>query len=99
MTYHLLSDCEIEAMLFSMATLQDSEKKKAISHFLLELRTIKPLIKGADLKALGVPPGPLYSRIFSEILNEKLLKKLPSKNDESDFVRKNLPRFLQDINK
>ena len=57
MIYHLLAECEIEALLFSMAALQDNEKKKAISHFLLELRTVKQLIKGADLKALGVPPG------------------------------------------
>ncbi len=96
MTYHLLAECEIEALLFSMASLQDNEKKKAISHFLLELRTVKPLIKGADLKALGVPPGPLYSKIFAEVLNEKLLKKLPTKNDEVDFVKKILPRLQQE---
>ncbi len=95
MIYHLLAECEIEALLFSMAVLQDNEKKKAISHFLLELRTVKPLIKGADLKALGVSPGPLYSKIFTEVLNEKLLKRLPSKNDEIDFVKKILPRLLQ----
>ena len=82
-----------------MAFLQDNEKKKAISHFLLELRTVKPLIKGADLKALGVPPGPLYSKIFAEVLNEKLLKKLPAKNDEIDFVKKILPRLLQENQK
>ncbi len=90
MTYHLLSECGLEAILFSMASLQDSEKKKAISHFLLELRSIKPLIKGADLKALGLKPGPLYSKIFTEVLNEKLMKKLPSKKDEIAFVKKKL---------
>ena len=96
MIYHLLAECEIEALLFSMAVLQDNEKKKAISHFLLELRTVKPLIKGADLKAFGVPPGPLYSKIFTEVLNEKLLKRLPAKNDEIDFMKKILPRLLQE---
>ncbi|HMK57130.1 MAG TPA: CBS domain-containing protein [Dissulfurispiraceae bacterium] len=95
MTYHLLAECETEAALFSMACLQDSEKKKAISQYLLELRTVKPLIKGEDLKALGVPPGPLYSKIFGEVLNEKLVKKLPAKSDEIEFVRNNLARLLQ----
>jgi len=28
MIYHLLAECEIEALLFSMAVLQDNEKKK-----------------------------------------------------------------------
>ncbi len=95
MTYHLLAECDIEAMLFSMAHLQDSEKKKAISHFLRELRTVKPLIKGADLKALGIPPGPLYSKILADVLNEKLIKKLPTKEDEIDFVKTKLAEFLQ----
>ncbi|HMK60076.1 MAG TPA: CBS domain-containing protein [Dissulfurispiraceae bacterium] len=94
MIYHLLIDCEIEALLFSMASLQDNEKKKAISQYLLELRTIKPLINGEDLKSLGVQPGPLYSKIFGEVLNEKLVKKLPTKQDEIEFVRKNISRWV-----
>lgn len=95
MTYHLLAGFDIEAILFSMASLQDNDKKKAISHFLTELRTVKPLIKGDDLKALGVPPGPLYSKIFTEVLNEKLMKKLPAKKNEIMFVKKNLPKLIK----
>jgi tRNA nucleotidyltransferase (CCA-adding enzyme) len=95
MNYHLLSGCSIEESLFSMAALQDSEKKKAISHFLLESRSIKPLIKGDDLKALGLQPGPVYSRILGDVLNEKLMKKLPDKKDEIEFVRRNLTIYLE----
>jgi tRNA nucleotidyltransferase (CCA-adding enzyme) len=93
MTYHLLCDCGIEDILFSMAALQDPEKKKAISQFLLELRSVKPLIKGDDLKALGVQPGPLYTRLFTEVLNEKLQKRLATKEDEIAFVKKNLAGY------
>ena len=94
MTYHLLTDCDIEAMLFSMAQLQDSEKKKAISHFLREERMVKPLIKGADLMALGIPPGPLYSEILADVLNEKLMKKLSAKEDEIQFVKNKIAELL-----
>src|SRR5208283_5718623 len=59
--YHTLKDCDIEAILFSMALSQDSDNKKAISHFLLEQRDVKPLLKGGDLKKIGFPPGPVYS--------------------------------------
>ena len=97
MTYHLLAECDIEAILFSMASLQDNEKKKAVSHFLLELRTIKPLIKGSDLMALDIPPGPLYSKIFTEVLNEKIMKRLLSKEDEIAFVKKKLAGSTQRI--
>ncbi|MCL0067178.1 hypothetical protein M1N54_04800, partial [Thermodesulfovibrionales bacterium] len=64
------------------------EIKKAISHFLLELRNTKPLIKGDDLKGLGIPPGPSYSEILTKILNEKLMKRLDTKEEEIEFVKR-----------
>jgi tRNA nucleotidyltransferase (CCA-adding enzyme) len=90
MTYHLLAECGLEDILFSMASLQDTKKKKAISQFLLELRSVKPLIRGDDLKTLGIKPGPLYTKIFTEVLNEKLQKRLATKEDELAFVKNNL---------
>ncbi len=86
--YHLLIGRDIEFILFSMALTQDNEKKKAISQFLLELRNIKPALKGSDLKNLGIPPGPEYSEIFKRILDEKLMKRLYTKEEEIQFVKK-----------
>lgn len=90
--YHLLAGRDIEIVLFSMALTHDNEKKKAISHFLLELRNIKPLLKGHDLKNLGIPPGPEYSKIMRKILDEKLMKRLQTKEDEIEFVKR---KFLR----
>ncbi len=87
-TYHLLIDKSIEAILFSMASCKNNEKKKAVSQFLLELRTIRPIIKGGDLMNLGLNPGPVFSEIFSKILNEKLLKRLITKEQELEFAKK-----------
>ncbi|MCL4457476.1 MAG: CBS domain-containing protein [Nitrospirae bacterium] len=87
-TYHLLIGHDIESVLFSMALTQDNEKKKAISHFLLELRNVKPLLKGSDLKKLGIPPGPEYSKILKKILDEKLMKRLQTKEEEIEFVKR-----------
>lgn len=84
--YHLLMSHDIEFILFSMALTQNSEKKKAISHFLVELRNVKPLLKGNDLKNLGIPPGPEYSKILRNILDEKLMKRLHTKEEEIEFV-------------
>lgn len=86
--YHLLIKHDIETLLFSMSLTDENEKKKAISHFLLELRNIKPILKGEDLKSLGIPPGPEYSRIFRRILEEKLMKRLQTKQEEIEFVKK-----------
>lgn len=86
--YHLLTKYDLETLLFSMALTDESEKKKAISHFLLELRNVKPILKGEDLKSLGIPPGPQYSRIFKKILDEKLMKRLQTRQEEIEFVKK-----------
>lgn len=85
--YRLLIDRDIESILFSMALTQDNDKKKVISHFLLELRNIKPALKGNDLKALGIAPGPEYSKILNRILDEKLMKRLQTKEEEMEFVK------------
>jgi tRNA nucleotidyltransferase (CCA-adding enzyme) len=84
--YHLLMSRNIESVLFSMALTRDSEKKKAISHFLLELRNVKPALTGNDLKNLGITPGPEYSDILRKILDEKLMKRLHTKEEEIGFV-------------
>lgn len=86
--YHTLKDCDIEAMLFSMALAKDSDRKKAISHFLLELRHVRPLLKGTDLKKLDIPPGPVYSYVFGRILDERLAGRLGTKDEELAFARK-----------
>lgn len=86
--YHLLSGKPLECILFAMALSQDNEIKKAISQYLLELRTIKPISKGRDLIELGLAPGPVFSEIFLKILDEKLMKRLNTKEDELEFVKK-----------
>ncbi|MDA8433484.1 MAG: CBS domain-containing protein [Nitrospiraceae bacterium] len=84
--YHLLSGRRIEMVLFPMALAKDERKKKQISQFLVELRKAKPLLRGGDLKELGVPEGPLFSRIFRELLDERLRGKISTEEDERKFV-------------
>jgi len=86
--YHLLSGKELEIILFSMSSTTDAGKKRDISHFLVELRKVRPILKGNDLKKMGLPQGPLYSQILHELLDEKLAGKLKTINDEVAFVKK-----------
>jgi tRNA nucleotidyltransferase (CCA-adding enzyme) len=86
--YHLLADISIETLLFSMAITKDVQKKKDISHFIVDLKKIKPFLKGSDLKKLGIPQGPLYSLILKELLDEKFRGRLISEEDERKFVTK-----------
>ncbi len=85
--YNLLSERELEIILFSMASTGDAAKKRDISHFLVELRKVRPILKGTDLRKLGMHEGPIYSEILHELLNQKLAGKLNTAEDEIDFVR------------
>jgi len=88
-TYHLLINMNIEIMLFSMSLTKDKNKKKEISQFLVDLRKIKPLLKGSDLKKLGIPPGPVYTEILNSLLDEKLSGRLKTEEEEKRFVMEN----------
>ncbi len=84
--YHLLYGRELETILFSISSTTDDRKKKDISHFLVELRKVRPILQGDDLKKMGLPQGPLYSKILHELLIERLSGALKTVNDEMSFV-------------
>jgi len=86
--YNLLRKLRLEIILLAMALSKDRLKQKVISRYLTELRKIEPILKGEDLKKIGVKPGPVYSRILKELLEEKLRGHLKSREDEERFVRR-----------
>jgi len=90
--YDALAPLHLEALLFAMATTVNDEKKKEISHFLLELRKVRPLLGGDDLKRLGVEPGPVYAEILSRLLHERLRGNLRSRDDEEQYVKEHCMR-------
>jgi tRNA nucleotidyltransferase (CCA-adding enzyme) len=85
--YDALSPINLETLLFAMSLTDDKNKKKEISHYLLELRRVKPLLTGEDIKRMGIEPGPVYSKVLKEVLRERLRGKLKSREDEEKFVR------------
>jgi len=89
--YHLLADRETEALIFAMSAAKDVRKKKDISLYLVELRKIRPVLKGNDIKILGIPQGPLYSKILNELRDARLMGKVVTKEDEISFIRKRYP--------
>ncbi len=86
-TYNLLSKLKLETILLAMATSKERQKQKVISRYLTELRKVKTILSGKDLKQMGIKPGPLYSRILKELLEERLRGHLKSREDEERFVR------------
>jgi len=92
--YHLLNSVSLEILLFSMARSKNKQKQKAISRYLIELRKIKPLLTGKDLQKMGIKPGPVYTKLFSELLDEKLRGYLKTREDEENFIKNRLREKL-----
>ncbi|HCC68832.1 MAG TPA: hypothetical protein DEP99_02990 [Nitrospiraceae bacterium] len=90
-TYYTLQPLSLEAILFAMAKAKEKEQKKAISLYLTELRKVKTAITGKDLRQIGYPPGPLYNKIFKEILDARLEGQIKSKEEEIRFVKEKFP--------
>ena len=88
--YDSLSALDLETILFTMSLTKDEAVKKEISRYLLELRHVRPLLRGDDLKTLGIEPGPVYSTILHEVLAGRLRGELKSREDEERFIKEKL---------
>ncbi|MBF0536715.1 MAG: CBS domain-containing protein [Nitrospirae bacterium] len=86
--YHTLRGFNIEGVLFLMAACYaDKGKQRAISRYLTEHRDLKPSIDGLTLQQMGLKPGPIYSVILKEVLDQKLRGNISTPDDELAFVR------------
>ncbi len=84
--YKAMCNLDIETILFAMAIASQDRKKREISRYLIELRKVRPLLTGADLKAMGIMPGPIFSEILALLLEEKLRGKLKTREDEASYI-------------
>jgi tRNA nucleotidyltransferase (CCA-adding enzyme) len=85
--YEILHPCRVEALLFLMAKTQDDEKRRLVSRFWTHLSGVRPLLRGRDLRDLGVPPGPVYRELLDGLLQARLDGEVRSREDEVAWVR------------
>ncbi len=89
--YHALDPLPTEVILYLMAAAGDEEVRRWLSRFFTHLRGTSHLLTGDDLKDLGLPPGPLYRKIFTALLDARLNGKVLTRQEEIALVRR---RFL-----
>ena len=91
--YWILINFKTEFILYMMARAKRDGTRKAISNFYTHQRSIRPYIQGRDLLRIGLPPGPVFSTIFNQILTAKLDGQLKTKKEEikfaTEYARKN----------
>ena len=70
-----------------MALTENEDLKKKISHYYTYLRGMTLSVQGRDIRALGLPPGPVYRKILEEALAAKLNGQLITRQDELNFLK------------
>lgn len=89
--YRLLQNLSPEGLLHLMGLVKKKKGKKAISLYVTDLRETSPELTGNDLKEMGYRVGPLYGRILDRLLTAKLDGLVPTRESETDFVKREFP--------
>ena len=77
---------DTETLLYLMARALNEKSKRLISNYFTKLKRTKIQLKGKDLVDMGFQPGPLFKKIFDEILKARLNDKVSNREDEIKFV-------------
>lgn len=88
--YHIFNDIPIESILYWMAKSKQDFVKKAASAYLSKLRDTQPLVTGKDLVDLGLPPGPIFQEILTDLLNARLNGEISTKDQAFDLARQRI---------
>jgi tRNA nucleotidyltransferase (CCA-adding enzyme) len=77
-----------------MARMERADVLKTIGDFLTTRRQVRPILRGDDLRALGIRPGPIYRDILNSLLYARLDGHVQSRDDELRFVRRRFAKVL-----
>jgi tRNA nucleotidyltransferase (CCA-adding enzyme) len=84
----LLTGLADETLLLLMAKAKSDAVKRQVSAYLTTYQRTKPSLTGADLKALGLKPGPQFKKILDRLLEARLDGDVKSEAGERELVRK-----------
>ena len=90
--YDLLSALPNEVILYIMAKSKNAEIKRYISLYFTQLKNVRPLVGGQDLLGLGYRPGPVFRKIFDDLLEQKFAGELKTKAAEMSYVLAHYPK-------
>ena len=86
--YRKLRPFRTEVLLYMMAGTTRHEVRRAISNYFTRLRPTATILKGNNLKDMGLEPGPIYRNILDSLLDARLNGQVKTLEDEIGFVHK-----------
>jgi tRNA nucleotidyltransferase (CCA-adding enzyme) len=84
--YHLLSGLSDETLLILMAKSKGETVKRRVSAFLTTYQHVKQILSGADLKAMGLKPGPQFKTLLDSLLAARLNGEVRTEAEERRFL-------------
>ena len=84
--YHLLSGLSDETLLILMAKSKGDAVKRQVSAFLTTYQHVKPTLTGADLRSMGLKPGPKFKQILDRLLDARLNQEVKTEAEERRLV-------------
>jgi len=95
--YTLLSPYDTEILLFLMAKTSNDRTRRLISLYFTKLKGTQVELTGKELINLGMSPGPVFKRVFEEILKARLNQEIQSKQDELALVKQKFGELLNSL--
>lgn len=74
-----------------MARRKGETVKRPVSVFLTTYQRVKPILTGADLKAIGLKPIPQFKTILDRLLYARLNDEVKTELDERRLVERIIP--------
>jgi tRNA nucleotidyltransferase (CCA-adding enzyme) len=94
-TFRTLAGWADEPLVYLMGMSKSESIKRQVSAFLTTYRQVTPSLTGADLKAMGLKPGPQYKRILSQLLDARLNGEITSDVAEREMAAHLVKRGLK----
>ncbi|MCX7823498.1 MAG: CBS domain-containing protein [Syntrophobacterales bacterium] len=92
--YKHFQDCETEELLLVMALVEDEQVKRMVNQYMTHYRYEQTKLRGQDLKEMGIPPGPFYRKILTELLYARLDGVVRTREDEISYIFRHYPQSI-----
>jgi tRNA nucleotidyltransferase (CCA-adding enzyme) len=86
--YRVLAGLPDEGLVLLVAKARSKDIVRLVLTYVTTHQHVKPSLNGADLKALGIKPGPVYKKILDRLLEARLNGEAKTKADERELVKK-----------
>ena len=84
----LLGDFSEEARFLARVTTDSWLAQQRLDHYQRRLRHVLPILRGDDLRQMGIHPGPIYRQILDALRAARVEGQVVSRDDEEALARR-----------